>query len=424
MVDSSWTSGLLTFVYYYPLLMAYVWMANGLLYYWRWENSRSHREYDDPPPLDEYPMVSIIVPCYNESRNVSETFTQLEKIAYPNYEVIAVNDGSSDDTLMQLKKLLPSHPHLRIVNHAGNQGKAMALKSGVLASNAEYLVCIDGDSLLDRHAVTWMVSHLLTGPRIGAITGNPRVRTRSTLVGKIQVGEFSSIIGLIKRAQRAYGQIFTVSGVVSAFRKSALHRVGYWSTDMLTEDIDISWKLQRDHWQIRYEPNALCWVLMPETLKGLWRQRLRWARGGVEVIFRNIDMLLRWRNRRMWIIFLEFMISVIWAYSVLIAAIFGIIGITQSLASGAGVSLDALFPNWKGITLAITCLLQFAISLHIDSRYEPTIKRNIFWMIWYPMLYWIIQAASTIVALPMTIFKKKGKRAIWVSPDRGEQFID
>jgi biofilm PGA synthesis N-glycosyltransferase PgaC len=110
--------------------------------------------------------------------------------------------------------------------------------------------------LLDPYATHWLVSHLIDSSRVGAVTGNPRIRNRSTLLGKLQVGEFSSIIGLIKRAQRVYGRIFTVSGVIAAFRKSALHDVGYWNTDMVTEDIDISWRLQMRHWEIRYEPNA------------------------------------------------------------------------------------------------------------------------------------------------------------------------
>src|SRR5690606_1756376 len=110
-------------------------------------------------------------------------------------------------------------------------------------------------------------------PRVGAVTGNPRIRTRSTLLGRIQVGEFSSIIGLIKRAQRTYGKVFTVSGVMACFRRSALHDVGYWDPHALTEDIDVSWRLEIRHWDVRFEPNALCWILMPETLQGLWRQR-------------------------------------------------------------------------------------------------------------------------------------------------------
>ncbi|RRR12327.1 poly-beta-1,6 N-acetyl-D-glucosamine synthase, partial [Enterobacter hormaechei] len=80
-----------------------------------------------------------------------------------------------------------------------------ALRSGVLVSKYEYLVCIDGDALLHPHAVLWLMQPFLNFPRIGAVTGNPRILNRSSILGKLQVGEFSSIIGLIKRAQRTYG---------------------------------------------------------------------------------------------------------------------------------------------------------------------------------------------------------------------------
>ena len=71
-----------------------------------------------------------------------------------------------------------------------------------LAARSEYLVCIDGDAMLEEHALHWMVWHLVSGNRVGAVTGNPRIRNRSTLLGRLQVAEFSSIIGMIKRAQR------------------------------------------------------------------------------------------------------------------------------------------------------------------------------------------------------------------------------
>ena len=100
---------------------------------------------------------------------------------------------------------------------------------------AEILVGIDGDARLDPWCLHWLVRHF-DEPEVGAVTGNPRVRTRSTLLGRIQVGEFSSIVGLIKRAQRSIGLIFTVSGVIAAFRRSALFEAGFWSPDKLTED--------------------------------------------------------------------------------------------------------------------------------------------------------------------------------------------
>ena len=89
-----------------------------------------------------------------------------------------------------------------MIHLAQNQGKAIALQAGAAAARSEFLVCIDGDALLDRDAAAYLVAPLLANPHVGAVTGNPRIRTRSTLIGRIQVGEFSSIIGLIKRTQR------------------------------------------------------------------------------------------------------------------------------------------------------------------------------------------------------------------------------
>ncbi|MES1986724.1 MAG: glycosyltransferase, partial [Pseudomonadota bacterium] len=251
---SEWIFG---FAFYYPLFMAYLWMVGALYYYISKE--RKERLYDDPPVLAEYPFVSVLVPCFNEGANAYETIGALLQLNYPNYDIILINDGSTDDTAAIIDDIAAKHVNVKAVQLTSNQGKAMALTVGTIMSSSEYLVCIDGDAVLDPNCITWMMRHFLSGPRVGAVTGNPRIRNRSTLLGKLQVGEFSAVIGLIKRAQRVYGRVFTVSGVVAAFRKSALHQVGYWSTNMVTEDIDISWKMQTHYYDVRYEPNALCW---------------------------------------------------------------------------------------------------------------------------------------------------------------------
>jgi biofilm PGA synthesis N-glycosyltransferase PgaC len=259
--------------------------------------------------------------------------------------------------------------------------------------------------------------HFVNYPRVAAITGNPRIRTRSSLLGKIQVGEFSAIIGLMKRAQRIYGRLFTVSGVVSGFRKTALHQIGYWSPDMVTEDIDVSWKLQLNHWEIRFEPNALCWILMPETLRGLFKQRLRWAQGAIEVLYKNFTSFFSWRKRRMWPIMIEYSLSVFWAYSVLLVIVLWILGNIVDLP--AYLRVDTIVPGWTGLVLALTCMLQFAISIAIDSRYEKGLGKFYYWMIWYPIAFWFIQVVTVVVALPKALLKRRGKRAVWISPDRG-----
>ena len=404
------------FVFYYPLLMAYVWMIGGIVYFIRWE-LKAKDFAKEPPALPGYPPVSILIPCYNEGENIKETIEYLLKQNYPNYEIIAVNDGSKDSTLDILKELAIQHEKVRVVNLATNQGKAVGLSTAALMANSEYLICIDGDALLDRNAAAWMVRHFIDHPNVGAVTGNPRIRNRSTLLGKIQVGEFSAIVGMIKRAQRTYGRIFTISGVIAAFRKSALHDVGYWSPDMVTEDIDISWKLQLAGWTIPFETNALCWVLMPETLNGLWKQRSRGAQCGVEVMLRYFTSLFNRRAMGMWPLYLECCISLLWSFTVVLLILLAPI---QLLLSGHKETLGDLAPQWTSMLLCITCLFQFAVSLGIDSRYEQrTGEKYYYWMIWYPIVYWLINIGTAVNGLIKAVRKKRGQRALWVTVDRG-----
>jgi len=406
------------FIFLYPMFMSFIWVIGGLYFYFQWE--RQTPGPDTLPEIKDAPFVSVIVPCYNESKNIHETIYAACAQNWPNYEVLAVNDGSTDSTAKDLEALLDKYPRLRVINLANNQGKAMALRTGALLAQGEFLVCVDGDAMLHPNAVAYLVNPMIQNSRVGAVTGNPRIRTRSTFLGKIQVGEFSSIIGLIKRTQRIYGNIFTVSGVISAFRRRALHQCGYWDVTMITEDIDISWALQIKHWQIQYEPNALCWILMPETLRGLWKQRVRWAQGGAEVIFKNVYNVLHWKNRRLWPLMVDFMLSTSWAYAYLMCVTLWAVGKFHPMPGYLNVPV--LFPPaFWGLMLASVSLLQFMAALIIETRYEKDFIRVFAWMIWYPLFFWIVLLFATLEGVPRAFMKKKGAHAVWDSSDRGFQ---
>jgi poly-beta-1,6-N-acetyl-D-glucosamine synthase len=415
MFDGNLPQALFAFTFYYPLFMSYLWMAGALFYWYHYERKSS--DPDQPPELSSHPKVSLVVPCFNEESQLHDTVGNLLAHNYPDFEVIAINDGSSDRTGEILDALAQDNPRLRVIHLAKNQGKAVALNTAAAMADSDYLICIDGDAILDRNAARWMLWHFLTSPRVAAVTGNPRIRTRSTLLGRIQVGEFSSIIGLIKRAQRTYGRLFTVSGVVSGFRKSALHQVGYWSRDMLTEDIDVSWKLQLNHWDVRFEPAALCWILMPETFMGLWRQRLRWAMGGAQAILKYAGMWKSWRKRRMWPVYIEYLTSMMWSYSMLVTIILWVAG--KFLIVPQPFWVKTIIPQWTGVIIGTTCLIQIAVSLVLDRRYDKELFRNYYWTIWYPLAYWLLNMFTTVMALPLVLLRAKGKRARWQSPDRG-----
>jgi len=407
---------LLQFVFLYPLFMSFIWMIGGIYFYLHWERRGDRKS--GPPEFENAQMVSILVPCFNETPNAAETIAAAINQNYPNFEVIAINDGSSDTTDAVLDRLTKAYPALRVIHFPENQGKAMALRMGALVARGEYLVCIDGDALLDVNATSYLVRLLVDNPRVGAVTGNPRIRTRSTLLGRVQVGEFSMTIGLIKRAQRIYGNVFTVSGVIAAFRRSALHRVGYWSLDMITEYIDVSWMLQADHWSIHYEPDALCWILMPETFGGLWKQRLRWAQGRAEVFLKQISHMFMWNRRRMWAVLLEYCLSLAWSWAFALTIVLWAVGKFVAMPDGLNVPTIQP-PAFWGLLLATTCLLQFAVALMIESRYEKGLFKLIFWVIWYPFFFWMLTFATSLIGLPKALLKLKGKRAVWISPDRG-----
>lgn len=409
---------LLNFVFFWPLFMSGLWITGGIYFWFYRERHWPWSEDVAPPELLGNPLISILIPCFNEGVNARETIAAAMAQRYDNIEVIAINDGSSDNTAEVLDQLAQEYPRLRVIHLASNQGKAIALNTGAMAARSDLLVCIDGDAMLDRDAAAYMVLPLLKNPRVGAVTGNPRIRTRSTLVGRIQVGEFSSIIGLIKRTQRIYGQVFTVSGVVAAFRKRALAEVGFWSNDMVTEDIDISWKLQLQHWSIFFEPRALCWILMPETLAGLWKQRLRWAQGGAEVFLKNIRNMWVWRNHRMWPLIVEFCLSTIWVFTYFVSLFIFIVGMFVSLPENLAIP-QILPPAFTGLLIGIVCLGQFTVSLLIERRYEKNLANSLFWIIWFPVVYWMLSLFTTLVAFTKVMLNDRSKRARWISPDRG-----
>ena len=399
------------FVFHYPLVMSFFLMAGGLCYFLLREN--------DPPvnDLPENPLVTVLIPCHNEEGCIRETIAYLAYQEYQNFEIIAIDDCSTDKTGEILRGLQKASSRLRVITLTSNQGKGMGLTMGAMAARGEYIVCIDADALLDAEAIKYFLWHFLTFPRTGAITGNPRVRNRTSIIGKIQVGEFSSIVGMIKRTQRILGKIYTVSGVIAAFRKRALLSVGFWSNDMVTEDIDISWKLQMRFWNIHYEPRALCWILMPETLRGLWQQRLRWSQGGSEVLKKYRKGLMDWKQRRLWPIYIEYVLSVLWAYLFFLTVIMYLLNLMVDLPPN--VVVRSIIPGWTGVILAIVCLFQLMVGLLIDSKYEKGILGLFFWLIWYPCVYWLINGIVTVVGFPKALLKRKGTLAVWESPDRG-----
>jgi biofilm PGA synthesis N-glycosyltransferase PgaC len=187
----------------------------------------------------------------------------------------------------------------------------------------------------------------------------------------------------------------------------------------------MTWKLQKNFWDVRYEPRALTWVLVPETIKGLFMQRVRWAQGGVEVLKKHFRIWTDTKQRRLWPVYAEYIMGILWAYSfavLILSWLFSNLIVWLFNIDRLAIA-DMVFPflpRASGSILALVCLIQFLVSIFIDRRYEKKSSlKYYFWAVWYPFIYWIISAVAIIVGVYNIFIRKSGVTVTWQSPDRG-----
>ena len=172
--------------------------------------------------------VSIIVPAYNEEVNAVTTINNLLKQDYPDFEIIFVDDGSTDATYEIVEKAFAKNERVKVYTKA-NGGKASALNFGVQIAEGEYLVCIDADTQLRPDAVTQLML-CFTSDKIGAVAGNVKVGNEKNLLTKWQSIEYTTAQNFDRRAFDFINCITVVPGAIGAFHKQALAQAGGFTT--------------------------------------------------------------------------------------------------------------------------------------------------------------------------------------------------
>ena len=391
----------------YPIVTSIMWITTAMLFRLRWEGAPAPRA-DGPTPF-----VSVLVPAHDEAAVIARSVRAMLAMDYPAFEVIVIDDGSTDGTLDALAPLQHDQ-RLRVLHKPANEGKAMAMNDALPLSRGEIVLGLDADAEPAPDLLRHIVPHF-DSPRVAAVTGNPRVRNTENFLSRLQAVEFSSIISLLRRAQRVWGRVVTVSGVVAAFRRSAMFDVGGFSPDMPTEDIELTWKLQKRFYDVRYEPHAVCWMTVPLSLRGLYRQRLRWARGLMQVLHRHRDVMTSWRCRRLWPVYVESMLSVLWALCFVVLTTFWIV----SYAFGIPPVGASPIPNFWGMAIATTCIAQLITGIWVDRRYDRDIVRFLPYAVWYPIVYWAFLALTTVISLPY-LFRRPAHEAVrWTTAREG-----
>jgi poly-beta-1,6-N-acetyl-D-glucosamine synthase len=239
---------------------------------------------DESDTSDFAPPVTILVPAYNEGPVIQSALRYLLELNYPAYEILVIDDGSSDDTYALASEMEGRYGDvtLRVVSKK-NAGKANALNTGISLARNPYVVCMDGDTRLSKDVLYWGMRHF-RDPRIGAVSGNVKVSNRNNLWTKLQALEYIVFMNGIHRAQAYFKAPNIIPGPLGIFRRDMMIELGGYDTDTYAEDCDLTLKILSAGWHITTDDRALAYTEVPENLLDLIKQRYRWTRGILQAL--------------------------------------------------------------------------------------------------------------------------------------------
>lgn len=339
-------------------------------------------------------FVSIIVPVFNEGKILSKSIQSLLNLNYMNYEIIIVNDGSTDDT----KKIAESFVGYRegrfgpikitLINKE-NGGKATALNAGIKYSKADFVLCMDGDSQLSTDCLKRAIRHFKE-PEIGAVAGNVKVLNRKKLLTDLQALEYIEGLNLARSAQSYISAVNIIPGPIGLFRKNAIEQAGFYSSDTFAEDTDLTLKILAKGWKIYYEPRSISYTEAPESFQQLLKQRYRWTRGIIQSIRKHKKLLfnptINLRNTIiLWVMFYE---ALIWPAMNIAAHLFFILA-----ALFFGFSFLIIF--WW-IALALLDLVSALFCIAAEKEEARLLPYTIIYRMFFILVIDICKAMSTI----------------------------
>ena len=243
------------------------------------------------------PLVTILVPAYNEEAVIQGAIRSLLELDYPAYDVLVIDDGSTDATYARAAELEGYYGRatVRVVSKS-NGGKSSALNTGIALARTPFVLCMDGDSRLSTGTLRHAMPHF-RDPRVGAVAGNVKVTNRRNLWTCLQALEYIEGLNMARRAQGFVRAVNIVPGPIGIFRRDTLASVGGYESDTYAEDADLTLKLLSDGWHIVYEDQAIAYTEAPENLLDLLKQRYRWTRGILQAMKKHSGVFLSPRTR-------------------------------------------------------------------------------------------------------------------------------
>jgi cellulose synthase/poly-beta-1,6-N-acetylglucosamine synthase-like glycosyltransferase len=357
------------------------------------------------------PPITIIAPAHNEESSIRVAVRNLLELDYPQLEVIVVNDGSEDHTLEALREEFRLRPvrvvyvpeaksapvrglyrsdadtRLLVVDKEAGGSKADAVNAGLNAATSPYVCVVDSDSVLERDALLRIMVPILEDPkRVVAVGGIIRVLNGSEVEGGqlrrvrlprksievIQVIEYLRAFLIGREAWAQGNMLMIISGAFGLFRTDLVRAVGGYQSRAIGEDFDLVARLHRHllekgtDYKIKFVPDPMCWTEVPSDLKSLGRQRARWQKGLLDVLWPNRDMVFRPRYGRIGCVALPYL----WLFE-LLAPVIETVGIaTIILAACLGVLSREFFLQFLLFGYAFATVISIGSVLQEEITYK------------------------------------------------------
>lgn len=289
---------------------------------------------------DDWPAVTVVIPCHNEAECIADTIASLRSVDYPDLRLLVVDDGSSDDTAA-IAAACPAPPTV-LTRQAG--GKAAALNAGIAAVQTPLTLLVDADCLVPRHGLRDAVRHLL-GENEDALGGHLSVLNRDRWITRLQHLEYGDI------ALRHFLWRFelnlshtqdVIPGALGLFRTSVLRAAGPLSSAHLAEDVALTARLVEQGRRLAFSPYLQAATVVPDSLASLRIQRRRWVRGYAQVVVQQLARLTRIPGRARLAALTMALKTVRWPFDFALSLIYGLHAWTEGQPLVLLLSLPAM----------------------------------------------------------------------------------
>lgn len=373
-------------------------------------SSEKERErlFSEPFP---FPFVSILIPAHNEGVVIRRTIEAMLAINYPRerYEIIIINDGSTDNTAEVVEEIAKRHRYVKLVNipeGEGGKGKSRALNIGLEHAMGDVISVFDADNRPEPNSLRYLVANLVDDPKLGGVLGKVRtINARRNLLTRFINIEFISFQWIIQGGRYKIFNLATLPGTNYVIWRKVLEKAGRFDEEAIAEDAELSIRLYELGYRIKFIPYAVTWEQEPQQLKVFIRQRTRWAEGMNYIIAKFLKIAFQMKNRRIMVdLFYMFSLYYIFFFALIVSDIIALLGLFGVVKLGLVGPFTFI---WFLAAMLFFMELLIAISLEEEESF-PNIILSFLMYITYCQV-WIVVIFRALV---MRLFRRR-RGTVW-----------